>query len=81
MTRLGARYLAYVIAAGLLLLAAFASLSCARSSCTPATVASINAEYIAAGAQACAGVPFEACSAVDVLKAKRIAEEKAAGCP
>jgi hypothetical protein len=48
--------------------------------CPPAQLATINARYIEAAAQVCAGTPPSECPELPTLKAKRLAEEKDAGC-
>lgn len=55
--------------------------SCASSAaCPPAVLSAINANYIARGAAACKGVPLAECTAIEPVKAQRLAEEKDAGC-
>lgn len=70
-----------VVAALVVLVASACASSCSSAPlCPPATLATINAKYVADGAQACAGTPMADCKALDPVKAERLAEEKAAGC-
>jgi hypothetical protein len=61
--------------------AAFMAGACtAQAVCPPSQLAAINARYIEAASLVCAGTPPSECPELPTLKAKRLADEKDAGC-